>query len=110
MPYAEGRLFYDADSHIMELPGWITGYADPKFREKIPPFSLAASGRRKQVDDMIVRGKRRADNPDERADHEAELMTRKSWDAYGAFDAKDRTRALDLLGFRAQLLFSTFAP
>lgn len=110
MPYAEGRLFYDADSHIMELPGWINGYVDPKYRDRIPPFSLAASGRRKQVDEMIVRGKNRANNPDERREHEAELMTRKSWDAYGAFDRDDRKRALDLLGFRAQLLFSTFAP
>lgn len=110
MPYAEGRLFYDADSHIMELPGWINGFVDPEFRDKIPRFSLAASGRRQQVEAMIDRGKQRANNPNERSDHEAELMTRKSWDAYGAFDARDRTRALDLLGFRAQLLFSTFAP
>jgi uncharacterized protein len=110
MPYADGRLFYDADSHIMELPGWINGYADPKYRDRIPPFSLAASGRRKHVDEMIVRGKSRANNPDERSAHEVELMTRKSWDAYGAFDRDDRKRALDLLGFRAQLVFSTFAP
>src|SRR5689334_19198485 len=99
MPYAEGRLFYDADSHIMELPGWLDDYADPEFRDKIPPFSLAASGRRKRVEEMIFRGKQRANNPEERSDHEAELMTRKSWDAYGAFDAGDRARALDLLGF-----------
>jgi predicted TIM-barrel fold metal-dependent hydrolase len=110
MPYAEGRLFYDADSHIMELPGWINGYVDPKYRDRIPTFSLAASGRRKHVDEMIVRGKNRANNQDERHAHEAELMTRKSWDAYGAFDKDDRKRALDLLGFRAQLVFSTFAP
>jgi predicted TIM-barrel fold metal-dependent hydrolase len=109
MPYAEGRLFYDADSHIMELPGWINGYVDPKLRDKITPFS-PASGRRQHVEEMIARGKARADNPAERAGHESELMTRKSWDAYGAFDAKDRARALDLLGFRAQLLFATFAP
>ena len=23
MPYAEGRTFYDADSHVMELPEWL---------------------------------------------------------------------------------------
>ena len=110
MPYADGRLFYDADSHIMELPSWLPGYTDPKFRDEIPAFSLASSGRRQRVEEMIERGKRRAGVSDERAGHEAELMTRKSWDAYGAFDPGDRTRALDLLGFRAQLLFATFAP
>jgi len=110
MPYAQGRLFYDADSHLMELPGWISDYVDPTFRDRIPPFSLASTGRRQRVEDMIFRGRHRADNPEERAGHEAELMTRKSWDAYGAFDAKDRTRALDLLGFEKQLVFATFAP
>src|ERR1041385_4660742 len=96
MPYAEGRLFYDADSHIMELPGWLTPYADPNLRDRIPPFSLAASGRRAQVDEMIRRGQRRAANLDERAGHEAELMTRKSWDAHGAFESSDRASPLDL--------------
>jgi predicted TIM-barrel fold metal-dependent hydrolase len=108
MPYAEGRTYYDADSHVMELPEWLPAYAEPAFRGRIPLFSLAASGRRAQVDAMIARGKRRAGDPDERAGHEAELMTRKSWDAYGAFHAEDRKRALTALGFGAQLVFSTF--
>jgi predicted TIM-barrel fold metal-dependent hydrolase len=59
---------------------------------------------------MIARGRSRAGIPSERAAHEAEVMTRKSWDAYGAFHPDDRRRALDVLGFRAQLVFSTFAP
>jgi predicted TIM-barrel fold metal-dependent hydrolase len=57
---------------------------------------------------MIARGKSRAGVTEERDAHEAELMTRKGWEAYGAFHASDRRRALDLLGFRAQLVFSTF--
>ena len=28
MPYAEGRTFYDADSHIMELPDFLRDFAD----------------------------------------------------------------------------------
>jgi predicted TIM-barrel fold metal-dependent hydrolase len=59
---------------------------------------------------MIVRGRQRAGDPTERAGHEAELMVRKSWDAYGAFHSEDRKRALDLLGFQSQLVFATFAP
>jgi predicted TIM-barrel fold metal-dependent hydrolase len=59
---------------------------------------------------MIARGQRRAGHAEERAGYEAELLTRKSWDAYGAFHAEDRSRALDLLGYQAQLVFSTFAP
>lgn len=108
MPYAEGREFYDADSHIMELPDWLGAYADPSVRDRLPGFSLASSGSSDRVKEMIARGKSRAGVASERSAHEAELMTRKGWDAYGAFDPGDRRRALDLLGFRAQLVFSTF--
>jgi predicted TIM-barrel fold metal-dependent hydrolase len=110
MPYAEGRLYYDADSHLMETPEWLPAYADPAVRDRIRPFSLGGTGPAGVVTRMIERGRRRAGDPAERAGHEAELMTRKSWDAYGAFHAEDRRRALDLLGFGAQLVFSTFAP
>jgi predicted TIM-barrel fold metal-dependent hydrolase len=110
MTYAGNRTIFDADAHIMELPEWLAGFADPAYRTRIVPYSLAASGQRERVDEMIARGRMRAGDPDERSGHETELMLRKSWDAFGAFHAADRQRALDLLGFRAQLVFSTFAP
>jgi predicted TIM-barrel fold metal-dependent hydrolase len=110
MPYAEGRSYYDADSHLMETPEWLASYAEPAFRERIPTFSLGSTGTRAHVERMIARGRVRAGEPAERAAHETELMTRKSWDAYGAFHKEDRRRALDLLGFGRQLVFSTFAP
>src|SRR5207247_9123840 len=37
------------------------------------------------------------------------LMKAKGWNALGAFDPTERSRALDLLGFSSQLVFSTFA-
>jgi uncharacterized protein len=37
------------------------------------------------------------------------LMQDKGWDALGGFDPEERSRALDLLGFGAQLVFATFA-
>jgi predicted TIM-barrel fold metal-dependent hydrolase len=110
MTYAEGRVCHDADSHVMETPDWLPAHADPGFRDRIRPFSLGGTGPAAIVERMIERGRRRAGVESERAGHEAELMTRKSWDAYGAFHAGDRRRALDLLGFRSQLVFSTFAP
>jgi uncharacterized protein len=110
MPYAEGRTFYDADSHLMELPEWLPGYIDPKLRGKVPSFSIQSTGSRQRVEAMMARGRQRAGVPAERAGYEAELLTRKSWEGYGAFHADDRRRALDLLGFDAQLVFATFAP
>ena len=47
MAYATGRVFYDADSHIMELPGFLRDYADPDIRDKLPKeldAMAAASG------------------------------------------------------------------
>lgn len=110
MPYATGRTYLDADAHIMELPEWLPTYVEPPFRDRIVPFSLGSTGTQSRVREMIERGKQRAGASEHRPGHEAELLTRKSWDAYGAFHADDRSRALDLLGYQQQLLFSTFAP
>ena len=35
MPYVEGQTIHDADSHVMELPGTINRYIDPKFRDAL---------------------------------------------------------------------------
>jgi hypothetical protein len=40
MPYAQGRTFYDADSHVMELGDWLPKYADAGIRERIRPLYL----------------------------------------------------------------------
>jgi len=108
MPYAEGRTYYDADSHLLELDDWLAGYADPGVREKIRPLYLGAAG---ALADRAVADatERRGDAAKARALEDA-LMQAKGWSALGAFDAIERSRALDLLGFRKQLVFSTFAP
>jgi len=40
MTYAEDRLVYDADSHVMELPGWLNQYADATTIEQLRPISI----------------------------------------------------------------------
>ena len=39
MTYAQGRVYYDADSHIMELPDFLTKFADPGMRDRVPKIS-----------------------------------------------------------------------
>src|SRR5512143_738146 len=73
MPYAEGRRFYDADSHLMETPEWLPAYADPSFRDRIRPFSLGSTGTQRHVEAMIARGRQRAGDPAERPGYEREL-------------------------------------
>jgi hypothetical protein len=44
MPYAEGRIYNDADSHIMETFDWLVSYADPDVRDRIRPMSVQMAG------------------------------------------------------------------
>ena len=44
MAYApDHRPYYDADSHIMELPDFLRDFADPDVRDDIKPVSYKAS-------------------------------------------------------------------
>lgn len=106
MPYAEGRIFHDADSHVMETPNWIVPYADPGVREKLKP--LYVSTVKPGEEDFIETFRRKHGDPAERGKFEAEIMLRKNWGALGSFIKEDRPRALDLLGFSSQLVFNTF--
>jgi len=107
MPYAQGRIFHDADSHVMETPNWLAPYADKKLAGKLKPLALVGvpeAKRERFVEKLIAQ---HAD-PTYRAQDEAELMQRKNWSAIGSFIKEDRSRALDLLGFSSQLVFNTF--
>ena len=105
--YAAGRTIFDADSHIMELPDWLARYADPSIRERIRPLYLGGAG--KFADEAVAQAEaRRGDDAAARA-LEGAVLVKKGWHALGAFDAAERSRALDLLGFGSQLVFATFA-
>lgn len=107
MPYAGDRSIHDADAHIVETPDWLEPYADPDTRPKLKPIyvSTVKPGEENHIDTI----RERRNDPADRAKGEAELMLRKNWSALGSFIAEDRPRALDLLGFRSQLVFNTFA-
>jgi predicted TIM-barrel fold metal-dependent hydrolase len=108
MTYAGGRMICDADSHLMELPDFLTAHADPAERDRMPPMGSLAVG---QFNPHAHVGK---------AGHDAETVAKlvalgdnltrgpKWHDALGSFSGPERTVALDLLGFQRQVIFSSF--
>jgi predicted TIM-barrel fold metal-dependent hydrolase len=102
MPYVDDRLVYDADSHIHEPPGYAEHYADPDVRDRLAE-RLATFRRPPGVDEAIAK----QHDPEFRAKDAEEVLLRKNSLAIGAVLREDRSKALDLLGFGAQLVFTT---
>ena len=109
MPYAEGRTFLDADSHIMELPDFLSSHADPKVRDRIKPLGFGAGGNLgRRLEQYARLG---AHTPEAVVELERNVIAgAKGYEALGSFNQHERTRALDLLGFQAQLVFTSFSP
>ncbi len=103
MTYAGGRRIVDADSHLMEWPGFLADHADPAFRDAMPPIGGGRSGL------TLTDGTR----PDAERDGLVALgddLVRKGpkWHAaLGAVVPAERSTALDLLGFEHQVVYSS---
>ena len=111
MAYApDNRAFYDADSHVMELPNFIIDYADKEFKDLIPPVNYKASlVTDEEVEEIINNGGK---HTKEHVETQISLGDRliaesKEIQALGAFDRADRSIAMDMLGFKKQLVFPT---
>jgi predicted TIM-barrel fold metal-dependent hydrolase len=111
MPYAEGRTFLDADSHLMELPDFLRDHADPGLREQMPPLSFSSGGKLGAGLEALGQTKK---HRDERVAQlvglgDGLISGPKGYEALGAFNPAERSQALDQLGFDRQFVFSTFA-
>ncbi len=111
MSYARNRTYLDADSHLMELPDFLRAHADPGIRDRMPDIDFANGGR--LTDDMELAARQRAHSPetvDELTALGDDLIAGpKGYQALGAFNAAERSTALDLLGFAQQFVFATFS-
>ena len=111
MTYApDHRPYYDADSHIMELPNFLKDYADPAIRDEIPQVSYSASlVSDEEVAVIMSQGGQHS------TEHKASMValgdklieSSKEIQALGAFNGDDRKVAMDMLGFKKQLVFAT---
>jgi uncharacterized protein len=100
----------DADSHIMELPDFLTACADPDVRDRLP--AILPGG-----DNATIDGLPPAGVTAHSVEHIAQLkalgsriLTGPKWyAALGAFNCAERGMMLDLLDIRRQIVFSSFA-
>jgi uncharacterized protein len=103
MSYAKARRVIDADSHLMEWPTFLTEHAPARIHADLPPIAGAQSG-------LQVKSHRRsAEERDALVALGDDLLRKgpKWYDALGAIDAAERSAALDLLGFEAQVVYSS---
>jgi predicted TIM-barrel fold metal-dependent hydrolase len=105
MAYVESRTVHDADAHVMELPDTLVQYMEARYIDAFREKASLISERGVDADSL----RERLDDPAFRADEEEELLLRKGHLALGAFRREDRVKALDLLGFSSQLVFTTVA-
>jgi uncharacterized protein len=104
MTYAP-RDMQDADSHIFETPDFYYPFMDKAVLSKAQPLYSGSSGfTASHFNEAVAKHK----EPQFVASRESELMQRKLWDAMGAFDRDDRSKALDLLGFKRQIVYDSF--
>ena len=111
MPYAHRPDIFDADTHMMETPDWIASFADPDIRERLEPFVEGRAESLDHINDALTQFSQRQGDPAAVARAEAAFMSMsyKGWHGLGSFDAAERVRANDLLGFRGHLVFPTSA-
>lgn len=111
MPYAQGRTYLDADSHIMELPDFLTNNAPQSQVELVPRVPVEGGARSSEGFELAMKtGAQPADKVEAMVAMGDELISGpKGYFALGAFNKTERTQALDQLGFSRQLVFSTFS-
>src|SRR3546814_21201712 len=93
----------------MEGIDWLRSHADTKTRGLLPDLSALLDKGGAGAAGAIAAGEARIQDPG-RTEELAEnvIASAKGWLALGAMDSAERSRALDLLGFTSQLVFSTF--
>ena len=103
MTYAGERRIVDADSHLMEWPGFLTDNVEARFREAMPTIG----GGRSQLD--VVTGEHTDDEREQLVGLGDDLIRKgPKWHAaLGAVDPAERGTALDLLGFSHQVIYSS---
>ncbi len=108
MTYSGECLIFDSDSHLMELPDFLSAHASQKIKNRLPDFRELLTG---QFDPESHAGKsgHSPENVKKMMALGNNLTKGPKWhEALGSFNGTERGLAIDLLGFRRQVIFSSF--
>ncbi len=106
MPYIEGRVVHDADSHLMEMADCLNPYFEKSLLRRFlehPNLGVRVGDQR-----AVDAARQRQEDESFRASAADNIMLRKNYDAQGAFLQQDRPEAVDHIGVASQLVFTTF--
>ncbi|MFP4512264.1 MAG: amidohydrolase family protein [Acidimicrobiales bacterium] len=98
---------FDADSHVMEVEGWLPSFADPEIRERLAPLGLEKAG--KGAAELMQSLPELWEKHKDEAIDASVISGPKGWQAPGALDTGVRSKVLDALEIDAQLVFPTFS-
>ena len=113
MTYAEHRRIIDVDSHLFELDDFLHKAARPEHLDLLP--SMHEQKGLIVPQKALDRGRellaRRQADPATMSKFEASMMdnTKSGWSRLGAFDSKERSHTLDLMGFEMQWVLPTYS-
>jgi len=108
--YAQARTIMDADSHLMELPDFLSRHVDANMKDRIPSLDdirLADVGEQmRQLDGSQGHSE---STVKELLALQSNITRGPKWHAaLGSFNGAERSQALDMLGFEKQVVFSSF--
>ena len=109
MSHRDGRVIFDADSHIIEGRGWLESYASEYVRDNLETgvFDLNMPA----LDPIMAAANKRlsGDDPELTAAMKANIFAHPGkfnmWSAYGAVEKKERSESLAIMGVSKQLIF-----
>jgi predicted TIM-barrel fold metal-dependent hydrolase len=108
MSYAGDRVIYDSDSHLMELNDYLSTNADPGMRDRLPPLGISSNSLFDPKDYTTKRA-HRPETVEQLVAMGDDITKGPKWhEALGSFNPAERSTVIDLLGFRKQVVFSSF--
>jgi predicted TIM-barrel fold metal-dependent hydrolase len=111
--HREGRVIYDADSHITEMPGWLESYCSDYVKANLLPGLIPLDMPALQPVLGQANNRLEGKDPELTEKMKADLFgapeKRNLFAAFGATEKKERSESLDLVGISSQLVFPTIA-